>query len=306
MELLQQNYCSSDSDGDSDIERNVDGDSDSYSGKCKKQLPLPPVPSQVLDKFYVAPNVDKYSPTTEMSFTRGMWNNFVFIELRPNSEQRNSLNKLLTVFNEKLQLLETPKPIVQFQPLHITQLGSPLPLHISLSSNIQFSTKKEADMFVKMLSVEILQKFPIKFTFKFKPELQIYDNFNHSALFLTLDVSHEIKTRYLSKLSSIVQESIDCVCVEEKSPELEQWSYRNAHMSIGKSANSYITEQYLMQKDMSDEETAKKAYYQRVQELNDIVQSIPVDRATTQSFEFECRGIKVTKQRENIWIPFSK
>ncbi|SCW04185.1 LAFE_0H07954g1_1 [Lachancea fermentati] len=282
MDILQSSYCSS---SESEEEEEL-------------VEPVPIVPQAVLDKYSISPNIAKYQPGSEMNFVRGRWNTFAFIEMRTSTQQRALLNKTIACVNEKARLLG-----VEFEPLHQSEMGSPQPLHVSLSSNVEFSTRKELDLFPKMLSIELMQKFPLHFDVQFEPALKLFDNYDKSALFLTLNVSDSVKRRYLSKLSTIIQESIDCCSLEDNTKQRQQWNFVNAHMSIGKTSKTEMTKSYLHDIHGNSDQ-AELGFTEKFRMLNDVIDTVHLKNSELDQFSFRCHGLKVTKERANIWVPF--
>ncbi|SCV00078.1 LAME_0G07382g1_1 [Lachancea meyersii CBS 8951] len=269
--------------------------SDNETEDSENEPVLQHLPDQVLDKFHISPNIGKYTQNemnsvARLSATRAAkWTSFAFIEMRPTVQQRRTLDELTLKLATKLQ-----RPGLEFQPLHISDLGSPLPLHVSLSANVEFSTAAEVDAFAQMLQIEVLQRIAGPFDVAFEPCLKMYENAERDALFLALDLEPELKNGPLFQLWQAVRESLDFCRRSEHDQDdsnavsTRTWGHDRSHMSLAKSF------------------CAKASYSSTiVDELNTVLADTPVDPAILDTLKFQCRGIKLTKQRSNLWIPFS-
>ena len=313
MEQLKRSYSSEEEEEEEEEVAHRQDIDDHKNAKLSQTLS-----SKILDKYGIPPNVDKYyccegDKNPAMNFTRGLWTTFVFIEMRPSQHQRSLLDATLRTISEKLDR-EFP-PGLAFAPLQRSELGSPVPLHVSLSANIEFSTAQELDTFTKMLQIEVLQKFPAgPFQVSFKPHLRVYDNIERNALFLALDVAENVKTDRIAPLAAIIDESLDfCRRGPDENigngPNASQspaWSFQNAHMSIARSNDNNISRAYNSERYSSP--AASTAAFQRYKDkifhVNKALKSITLDPELIQALDFQCLGIKATKQRANLWIPF--
>lgn len=274
------------------------------------------LPSEILDKYCISPNVGKYEYAREsdmrgVNFAVGRWSSFVFIETRPSPRQQALLDAVLQGANKRLGHVSSMLAPA-FNPLHVSELGSPLPLHVSLTANFDFGSVRELDNFAKMLQVEMLQNFPAgPLEVTFSPRLRVYDNIEHSSLFLALDVAAEVKSRSISRLCTLISESLDfCRSHEPMKRDAERssaWSFENAHLSIARCDNSVITRKYAHQCHLSPTAAtaALRSYRQELANLNRLLESMPLESEVLDELKFQCSGIKLTKERANIWVPFA-
>ncbi|SCU90131.1 LADA_0F02014g1_1 [Lachancea dasiensis] len=260
---------------------------------------LKPLPDQILDKYHISPNIEKYSGEDMNTIARG-WTSFAFVEMRPSHRQRLQIDSLVHTVGLQLR----SEIGLEFQPLHISELGSPLPLHVSLGPNFSFQTSQELNAFAQMLQVETWQKMNAPFEVGFEPILQIYDNVDRNALFLALDVSQSVKNSHIRRLWTAVQESLD---FSRRSDECAAsrcaWTFERSHMSI---ARAFLKPPSIKAAGghTSAERTLDAQYRRTIEQLNMLLANRPVDRSVLDSLRFQCSGIKLTKQRSNLWIPF--
>ncbi|SCV04540.1 LAMI_0H16952g1_1 [Lachancea mirantina] len=285
MELLQSNYTNNSSSS---------GSEDENSGETIRSEPLPK-PFEVFDKYQITPNVKKYITNAEMNFTKGRWTSFVFIEFRNNATQRAALDKLLPRINELLRPVD-----VEFKSLYTSELGSPQPLHISLSSNIEFSTSAELDRFSRMLTVELRQKLTKGFDVAFGPQLRVHANSDKTALFLTMECVDTVRCNQISLISSVVHEAVDyCAAEEPNSKNMGKLDPALAHMSVGIDTTSRATRNSTLRGGSWSDFFGLK-----LTEVNTALASLYLDADFLRMFQFHCGGVKITKQRANIWVPF--
>ncbi|CUS25150.1 LAQU0S28e00584g1_1 [Lachancea quebecensis] len=274
------------------------------------------LPSEILDKYCISPNVEKYeyalgSDMRGANFAIGKWSSFVFIETRPSRRQQSLLDAILHKASARLGHTSTMLAPV-FNPLHVSELGSPLPLHVSLTANLDFGSARELDTFAKMLQIEVLQNFPAgPLDITFAPRLRVYDNIEHSSLFLALEVAAHVKSRSISRLCTLITESLDFCRSHEPSQRdaarSSAWSFENAHMSIARCDNSAITRKYAHQCHLSPafSAAALRSYRQELANLNQLLESMPLESELLDELKFQCSGIKLTKERANVWAPFA-
>ncbi|TVY83516.1 U6 snRNA phosphodiesterase [Lachnellula suecica] len=155
-------YLSSDEEGEEDKE--PDTSIKDTTGKLKRKRDednnasdLPPLPS----KFH-----DLYASTTRLStkdhptlhggrkrvtpHVEGNWPSHLYIEWYPATAEHGSLSKLISSLKDKLP----PGEATKAHSLLTSDLGAPLPLHISLSRPIGFATEQKDD-FVSSLETAI-------------------------------------------------------------------------------------------------------------------------------------------------------
>lgn len=280
MELIKTSYSLSDSDSDSDNE---------VGTQLQPAPSLPRLPTAILDKYHIEPNIAKYN--TNMSFSSKVnsnvknWCTFLYYEWRPNRIERSILAKMVSKFNETCRSnnIGVTKRI-HFEPLHLSSLGSPLPLHISLSQNIYFTRESDRNAFYESLSKRIQQSeniFP--FTMKFQPIFSILPSFLKDSLFLTLAVDPEIKSNEIECTCNIIQESLKEVFPQKSQSEIQSMSCNPSmvHMSIGQALN--------VPNDIMNN-------------WNMLSAQLPMNHEG-QSFEFQILSLKFDKNRQILSIP---
>lgn len=282
MDLIKTNYSSSDSDSDSDTDNELER-------QLHPAPSLPRLPTAILHKYHIEPHRAKY--TTNMSVSSKInpnvknWCTFLYYEWRPNRIERNILAKMVSQFNERCDSnnIGVTKRI-HFEPLHLSSLGSPLPLHISLSQNIHFTRESDRNAFYVSLSKRIQQSenlFP--FTMKFQPIFSILPSFLKESLFLTLAVDPAIKRNEIGYTHSIIQESLKEIFPQKNQSEIESMSCNPSmvHMSIGQALN--------VPDDIMNN-------------WNMLSAQLPMSYEG-QSFEFELLSLKFDKNRQILSIP---
>ncbi|CEP63207.1 phosphoric diester hydrolase LALA0_S07e04874g [Lachancea lanzarotensis] len=302
MELLEDQYPS-----DNESEEEVT----TYT-----RIDLPALPSALLDKFHVSPNIEKFTqqqphrPQMNHLFTRvpattqGVkWTSFAFIEMRPTLQQRQILDKVTCQIAGQMQ-----RHGLSFQPLHMSDLGSPLPLHVSLSGNLEFGSAAEVDAFEHMLRIEVLQQMAGPFQVDFEPSLKVYENVGRNALFLALGVKSEQKNGVLRQLWQAVHESFDFCRRNDPagdnsvSTHESDISSRSQQSSGHERSHVSIARAFSFQGPVFDPNASTSV--RQIDELNRVLEATPIDPTLLQALTFECTGIKITKQRSNVWIGF--
>ncbi|SCU87031.1 LAFA_0E04280g1_1 [Lachancea sp. 'fantastica'] len=307
MEFLKDQYPSDNESKDKESDDTVD---------------LPALPSALLDKFHVSPNIEKLTAQShelqvqqqpmnslaKISTTQAAkWTSFAFLEMRPTVQQRRILDKLTCEIAAQLQ---QRRGGLYFQPLHMSDLGSPLPLHVSLSANLEFGTAAEVDAFEQMLRIEVFQRIPGPFQVDFEPFLKVYENAAKDALFLALGVRNEQKNGPLRQLWQAVHESLDFCRRTDPDEDLKNcsnsrvqqplWGHERSHMSISK---AFVQTNSTKNGGVAPFPESELSTNQ-TEELNRALMTIPVDPQLLENLSFQCTGVKVTKQRSNVWIPF--
>ncbi|EDO19325.1 hypothetical protein Kpol_1036p71 [Vanderwaltozyma polyspora DSM 70294] len=244
MDTIAANYISSsDSEVDSEPEQKRAKISDSTEELNKEaNLKLPTVPSTVLDKYYVSPNILKY--TEEMSnlvgiktgFRTGQFRSFIFLEWRPTSLQRQQLVKSINQFNENLT--KTKGSNFRFDPLFISSLGSPEPLHVSLSKSIVCESITQRNLFYRELKKELqsVQIQPFTLTFTNKP--LVLTAKQDSSMFLCLEVNRSHRTKILKPIQDAISSALETTFSNQSDIIMNfQVSNEYLHMSIAQMTN---------------------------------------------------------------------
>ena len=157
MDLVVSAYKNSgDSDSDSDFDSvGQEEEAHTYS--------LPDVPQEVLYKYQKSPIINPHNKTMyKTPFDKRAC--YIFLEFRLTSRQQqvmdgvlNDVNSVMTSFNNS-----------HFQPLHRGKVGTPKPLHISLSPNMCYETEEDLKLNIEQMKNRInmlqLKSLPIRFS----------------------------------------------------------------------------------------------------------------------------------------------
>ena len=267
MNLFPDNYNSS-SEDNSDDEK------------------LPAVPDSILDKYHIGPSINKKNSNQDNSSmnikfpVKSFWNTFIYLEWRPTMRDRQQLFKLVTYYTDVFKRNKVP---VKIKPLYWSDLGSPRPLHISITSNISFNNVNHRDKLLEKLQNEIENSNikPFEMTFNEKPKfLRSYSN--PTIYFLVLDIETEIKKNYIIHLHRIVEkcrEGLNCNI-------LFNLDVLQSHMSIA---------EVHMKRDSNLPD---------IDTLNQIIEDESASNVNIPSFEVN--AIKFDKNRQSLSIRLPK
>ncbi|KFY26230.1 hypothetical protein V493_04200 [Pseudogymnoascus sp. VKM F-4281 (FW-2241)] len=134
---------------------------------------LPPLPSRFLDLYASNARASAHDDPSlhggrkrTTPHIQGNWPTHLYIEWYPNPAEHDLLTTLVDSFRRKSRYGVQYEGDLDVQSLLTSELGSPLPLHISLSRPIGFSTATK-DAFLSSLQTAILNSdihpFPITF-----------------------------------------------------------------------------------------------------------------------------------------------
>lgn len=267
MNLFQNNYSSSSED-------NSDDDK------------LPVVPHSILDKYHIGPSINtadynKDNSTMSVKFpAKSFWNTFIYLEWRPTTRDRQQLFKLVTHYTEVFKRNGIP---IKIKPLYWSDLGSPRPLHVSITSNISFNNVNNRDKLLERLQIEIQKSNikPFEMTFNRKPKFMRSCS-NPKVCFLVLDIETEIKKKYMIQLHRIIEK-----CKKElNSKTLFNLDILQSHMSIAQVHFKHDTKS-------PDIDT-----------LNQVIEDEPADNVEIPSFEVN--AVKFDKNRQSLSIRLPK
>lgn len=161
--------------------------------------------TELLSKYHIKPSLKKVNQMNANKF----WTTFLYIEYRTSTQWRLQLNDYLRV-NSLNKWVE---------PLYFTSFGSPDPLHISLSGNIQFHDLNKRQLFVKNLTQSSRNMEPFNLELESIPK--IFDS--HLVLLVK-------QNDCLHKLINELQ----IVADKFKIPYDADNFHTNAHLSIAK------------------------------------------------------------------------
>lgn len=215
MDQLKANYNSSESDTSEEI--------------CQEPTPdFPKIPEAILDKYHLKPSVG--GGMKPQGFT-----SFIYLEWRPNKTQRAQLLRVVNHFNKACRgsgILSLRR--LRFEPLHLSALGSPEPLHISLTRTLQFSNELQRDLFHQSLAFNLVQSPIAPFEIDFEPSFQVLDSQFRDRMFLTVPVASKLKYQYFSILGNILKDSLRAVFPRLGAQEINSMicAPESVHMSI--------------------------------------------------------------------------
>lgn len=279
MESIAANYSSSGSESESESER----DSEQESALENRSL-LPRLPNAIIEKYHIGPDCTMKSVNAGTKF----WSTFIYLEWRPSRVERSVLSDMLMEFNSKCQKtnLSVHHDLV-FKPLFLSSLGSPLPLHISLSQSITFASEQERDTLHRNLLRNVTESdncHPFRITFE--SFYQILASPRSNALFLTLPVSSKLRKKQFSDLCCVIRDSFKETFPKITEKELQDISIKPefTHMSFAQALNvQKRTMDYLALLQMELPMTNKHA-----------------------TFEFPISSLKFDKNRQVLSIPLKR
>ncbi|SMN20695.1 similar to Saccharomyces cerevisiae YLR132C Essential protein of unknown function [Maudiozyma saulgeensis] len=213
MDLLKDSYNSSSEESDVNSEENE----------------LPIIPTEILNKYHIAPSTNTESNTMnyKSSLTTKIWNTFIYLEWRPNMKDRRTLDKLLDYYSG---VMNQNGIHLKVEPLYWSDLGSPYPLHISLSPNIRIKDIIDRDKLFHRIESKLdkshLKPFEVKFG---NVPMCIRSMTNPKSCFFTLPIDTTTQVGPITDLVKIIEES-------KKGLNLETSFDLNismTHMSIG-------------------------------------------------------------------------
>lgn len=281
MDSIAANYSSSESEIDSD-ERDSDTENPSASS-------LPRLPTTIIEKYKLPPNTTKYEAMSlkNIRVNPQNWCTFLYFEWRPNRAEQAQLMNIVSKFNESCKngAVALAKRL-HFEPLHISSLGAPLSLHISLSQTIVFENEFERDRLYRSLYKKIRGSTELRpFTMAFQSKLVLLPSFAKDTLFLTLPVDPTVKSREMKRIYNLIREAMIEAYPERSDKAIQDvlCSPASTHMSIALAVN-----------------TPKSAF----ENLNILQPLLTIDRPV-ESFQFLVKGLKFDKNRQILSIPFS-
>lgn len=217
MNRVREDYGSSDSE--SDLET------------------FPELPDAILDKYHLTPSIN-------MNRVTG-FNSFVYLELRLSKSQRMNLTRMLAHFqaqcgNSDIDVLKR----IKFEPLHMSPLGSPEPLHVSLSRGLEFRDSIQRDQFQRCLSARLGSSCLNPIDIEFEPKFQILDSRLKDRVFLTLPVLSSQRSHWFKSVCQVLWESLREVWPSCKDEEIDEMvcSPESMHMSIAQAYGTTASE----------------------------------------------------------------
>ena len=304
MDLIRENYDLSDDDEESS-RNSIDSSQPSVDAgynALEQSITYTdnyniPVPDAVHSKYHIAPSIqirkqEKRNENTSISlsslpemgnpsrvpqrlFTVGQWTSFVYFEWRPSSRDRILLNRCINECNKLM------KPLgLKFDPLYMTQLGSPLPLHVSLSPNMSFKTQDERDLFYTRVVNEIkVSEILRPFDLEFEPVLEVMgpSSFDRDVRFLVFKISKQQRDTQIRELFDILNRCLDGI--EGFRHGFTFFRPEMAHLSIGRLVmNERVTNKLQLQLHTGSGSLSKKLAGFKAETPRIAISSIRFDR----------------------------
>ncbi|CAB4254819.1 similar to Saccharomyces cerevisiae YLR132C Essential protein of unknown function [Maudiozyma barnettii] len=184
---------------------------DSYNSSSEEEInlateELPIVPNSILNKYHIAPstNIDN-NKMNRGSSSATLWNTFIYLEWRPSVKDRRYLDKILRYYDN---VMNQNGIRLKLDPLYWTELGSPCPLHISLSPNIRLRDVADRDRLFKRMELAIERSKLTPFEVKFDTVPKCVRSLtNPKSCFLTLPVNRTTRMGPITELFKMIEES---------------------------------------------------------------------------------------------------
>lgn len=236
MDSIADNYASSDSEIDSDEKK-------SSLGSSSETL-LARLPAEIAEKYSLYPSIPKTSSMSLRGANKGVqyWSTFLYYEWRPSRQERMQLMKIVENFNSYCR--ESKSPLTKqlyFEPLHVSSLGAPLALHVSLSQTINFESEADRDTLFKSLQAKVRGSTELNpFMIIFQPILRVLPSYAKDSLFLILPVDPGIKNREMTPINKIIREALTETFPQKRAEEIQKLSCMppSTHLSIAMATNA--------------------------------------------------------------------
>ncbi|KAI0995018.1 hypothetical protein K3495_g13162 [Podosphaera aphanis] len=185
----------------------------SLKRKCNYDSDLPPLPSKLYDMYATSTRLStgddpslhggrkRTSPHVE-----GHWPSHVYIEWHPSTKERDLLCALIETLESNFTPIDSTLTVNSFL---FSDLGAPLPLHISLSRSIQLTTLQK-DHFLCSLQ-QLVESSGVRPFYSTLIDLEWVANFEKTRWFLVLRVSRPDANEFnrLLHLSNIIAQRFD-------------------------------------------------------------------------------------------------
>lgn len=236
MDSIAAHYASSDSE--------VESDESETSEEPPSKSPLARLPAEIAEKYRLQPSISKRSAMSARNLCRGLqsWSTFIYYEWRPGRLERMQLMRIVDDFNRFCRDNNAPLlKHLRFEPLHISSLGAPLSLHVSLSQSLSFESEAERDALFTSLNKKVRESARLNpFKLSFQPEFRILPSYAKDTLFLTVPVDPIVKTRQMKPINEALQDALS-ETFPKKSQEMVQrltCMPATTHMSIAMATNA--------------------------------------------------------------------
>ncbi|CCH58195.1 hypothetical protein TBLA_0A03990 [Henningerozyma blattae CBS 6284] len=231
MNVLQELYASdysSDEDSESvkhiEIEEEKEKEKDHNTSTTKKET----IPSSITSKYHFPPSLNYINhKNCDNMRQRTVWSTFIYLEWRIAKSERIRLHSLIN------QVCKDKNLPYSFTPAFFSDLGAPLPLHVSLTRNIEFHSIEQRDLLKASLEKHMHSIEP--FTLEFLPLFELYRAHYRSGLFIGFPVSFDCKVKQIEPLINQIGHAMKDVNILDYSKYLINPS--TAHVSLGQALN---------------------------------------------------------------------
>ncbi|EJS42721.1 YLR132C [Saccharomyces arboricola H-6] len=212
MEFISADYSSSDgSDTESRSNtqaENQTGPPEETSKRIADSSNLPAIPDSVILKYHIPPNIQKYEQQ-DMSMNR-FWRSFMYFEWRPTPTVHRELQQIICKYKKTFMEHASTNlnQLRNLEPLFLSHLGAPKPLHISLTRSLLFETEEQRQVFIQEIRNGLQDNKMAPFTLEVSPYPKLYISERANALFLGLPVSERTSSTHLSPFTTIIEKAL--------------------------------------------------------------------------------------------------
>ncbi|EHN01230.1 YLR132C-like protein [Saccharomyces cerevisiae x Saccharomyces kudriavzevii VIN7] len=255
MEFISTDYSSSDgSDTEGETSNKVEiqiKSAKETSTERADSADLPAIPDSIISKYHITPNLQKYEQQ-DMNISQ-FWRSFTYFEWRPTPAVHRKLQQIIYKYKKMFMKQESTNPyrLAEFDPLFLSHLGAPRPLHISLTRSLPFETEEKRDIFIQEVRNGLRDNEIAPFTLKISPYPRLYISERASALYLGLPVSEHSSSTHLSPFRTIIGKALQKSGISNHQKLI--LSLQDLHISIAIADNP------------------SKATLQRYQQLNQVM-----------------------------------
>ncbi|QHS74869.1 phosphoric diester hydrolase [Saccharomyces paradoxus] len=290
MEFLSADYSSSDgSDTESESGNKAKIEiehTEETSIQRADSTDLPEIPDSIILKYHITPNLQKYEHQ-DMNISR-FWRSFTYFEWRPTPAIHRQLQKIICKYKETFmkQGYTNPFQLADFDPLFISHLGAPKPLHISLTRSLLFETEEQRHIFIQEIRNGLQNHKIAPFTLQICPYPKLYISERANTLYLGLPVSEHSNRTQLSPFKMIIGKALQKSGISNYQDLIV--SRQCLHISIAIASNP------------------SKATLKRYQLLNESIGALLLlDNEFTYQPELLVNSIYCDENRRSIRIPFN-
>ncbi|CDO93986.1 unnamed protein product [Kluyveromyces dobzhanskii CBS 2104] len=193
MSLVSAAYYSDSEEGDSESDRELIED------KVQNHISsLPDLPDKIINRFNKPPVLDHLndrmyrSPVSKTTC-------FMFFQVRLDSKQYQLLDIVLNDVNSVMNAYK----LKNFEPLHRGKLGTIKPLHVSLTSSLNFANRADLNASIAQIKKDIAALKVKSIPISLSGNWCLYENFDASLSFLTLNLAQPSRRQLEPVLDAI-------------------------------------------------------------------------------------------------------